>query len=154
MSLICTIYLWREWEKPRSESLLEIFERKEDLAWAFQVFPFHPSFLSAKTFRSMKTKTFHPLSLVFSTQRIFSQNFKTFLSSNSTRPTHPPWIAVTHFHLNLMKKFSHLIETFFLMILHENIILWNHVQNFSFWSKFHLPHMNLVVQLVCQVCEF
>ena len=154
MSPICTIYLWREREKPRSESLLEFFERKEDLASIFQVFPFHPSFLSDKNFLSMKTQTSHPLSLVFSTQSIFSPNFRTFLSSNSMRPTHPPWISFTHFHPNIMKYFSQLIETCFFMILHENLNLWGHVQNFSFWSKFHFSHMKLVVQPVCQVREF
>ena len=130
--------------------------RKENLALNFQVFPFHPSFSSDKTFLSMKTQNYHPLSLVFSTQNIFSPNFKkkTFLSSNSMRPTHPPWIAFSHFPLNIMKKFSHSIETCFFMILHENHILWSHVQIFSFWSKFHLPDMKLVTQPVCQVCEF
>ena len=82
--------VWRVWEKFRRESLLEFFERKEGLASIFQVLPFHPSFSSEKTFINMETQNFYPLSLVFSTQSIFLQNFKTFLSSNSMRPIHPP----------------------------------------------------------------
>ena len=102
----------------------------------------------------MKTQTSHPLSLVLTSQNIFSQNFKTILSSNSMRPTHPSQIAFSHFHMNLMKYISHSIETCFSTILHENIILWSHVQIFSFWSKFHLLRMKLVVQPIRQVCEF
>ena len=120
----------------------------------FQVFPFHQSFSSEKTFLSIKNQTSHPLSLVFLAQIIFSHNFKTILSSNSMRPTHPPWIAFTHFHQDLMKYISHWFETCFFMILLENIILWSHAQIFSFLSKFHLMHMKLVIQPVCQVCEF
>ena len=90
-------------------SLLEFFERKEDLASIFQVWAFHPSFSSEKTCLSMKTQTSYPLSLVFSTQSIFSSNFKTFLSSNSMRPTHPPWIVFTHFLLNVEKYISYSI---------------------------------------------
>ena len=148
MSLICTIYLWREWEEPRSESMLEFFERKEDLAWVVQDFPFHPSF------PSLKTKTFHSLTLSFSTQSILLQTSKLFTHQTPMRPTHLLWIAYTHFHRKLMKNISSSIETCFFMILHENLNLWIHVQNSSFWLKFHLLHMKLVVWPACQVCEF
>ena len=94
------------------------FWEKEDLASIFQVLSFHPSFSSEKSFLSMKTETYHPLSLVFSTQSIFSQNFKIFLWSNSMRPTHPLWIAFTHFHPNIIKCISHSIEKCFFMIIH------------------------------------
>ena len=40
-----------------SESLLEIFKRREDLALVFQDFPFHPSLSRGKIFLGMKTQT-------------------------------------------------------------------------------------------------
>ena len=77
-----------------SGSLLEIFERREDLAWVFQDFPFHPSFLSEKTFLSIKTKTSHLFSQL---KALFPQTSKLFLSSNSMRHTLSPQIAKKHF---------------------------------------------------------
>ena len=58
------------------------------------------------------------------------------------------------FYLKLSKEISFSIETCFFMIPHENLNLWIHFQNFSFWSKFHLLHMKLVVWPTWQVFRF
>ena len=160
MSLIFTFYLWREWEDPGSESLLEFFKRKQDLAWVCQVFPFHPSFsrfsIPSKFFKWENFYKYEKLnfSLFFLTKTTFPSTWKLFLSSNSMRHTLSPRISKTHFHPNLMKNISDSNETCFFMILHENIIIWSHVHFFSVWSNFHRSHMILVVQPICQVCKF
>ena len=92
---------------------------------------------------------------------MFSQ-LKAFFHKTSKLFFHwTPWDQLIHPRLKthifiqiLWKNFSPSIGTCLFMILHENLILWSHVQIFSFWSKFHLPQMKLVVQHVCQVCEF
>ena len=124
MSLICTIYIWREWKEPRSKSFTWDFWEKRGFSLSFQDFPFRRSLLSEKNFSKYENLNF---SLVFSTQSTFSPTSKLFLSSNSMRHTFSPRIAKTHFHPNLMKYFSELIETCFFIILHETFILWGHV---------------------------
>ena len=118
--------IWRVWEKPRRERTHWVFVRKEDLASNLKVFPFHPSFSSNKTFLSVKTQTFHSLSLAYLTQSISFPTSKLFIHRTPMRSTHLPWIAFTYFHLKLIKDISFSFETCFLMILHENYILWSH----------------------------
>ena len=128
--------------------------RKEDLASNFQLLPFHPSFSSDKTFISMKTELLIHFYLFSQLKACFHKTSKNF-SFIELHETHSfTMIQKTHFHLNLMKYLLESIETCFFMILHENIIIWSHVHFFNFWSKFHHPHMILVIQHVCQVCEF
>ena len=119
--------------------------RKEDLVSNLYVFPFHPSFSSEKTFLSVKTQTFHSLSLFFLTQGILFQTSKLFTHRTPMRTTHLLWIAFTHFQLNLMKEILFSIETCFFMILHENLNLWIHVPILSFLVEFSPLHMKLVV---------
>jgi hypothetical protein len=94
------------------------------------------------------------------TSHLCSQ-FKAFFPSTSKfffhripQDTFSPRIAKTQFHPNIMKDISESNETCFIMILNENLIILSHVRFFSFRSNFHRPHMILVVQPVCQVCEF
>ena len=151
MSLICTIYLWREWGEPKSESFTCDFWEKRGFSSSFQDFPFHRSLWSEEKFSKYENLNF---SLVSQTQSIFSSDFKLFLSSNSMRHTFSSRIVKTYFHPNIMIHISESNETCFFMILNENPIIWSHVQFFSFRSNFHRWHMILVVQPVCQVWEF
>jgi len=137
-------------KSPRVRVLLD-FQEKRGFNSSFQDFPFHQNLLSEKNFSKYRNSN---LSLISQTKRILSITSTLFLSSNSMRHTFSPRIEKTHFHLNLMKYISKLNEICFFMILHENLIIWSHVHFFSFWSIFHRSHIILVVQPVCQVCEF
>ena len=114
MSLIYTILLWRELEEPRNESLLEIFERIEDLDWVFNIFHSIQVGRVKKMFLSMKTQTSH---LFWQLKALFHQLQNFFLLSNSMWHTLSPWIAKTHFHFNIMKDILESNETCFFMIL-------------------------------------
>ena len=50
MSLICTIYLWREWGDPNSESFTCDFREKRGFSSSFQDFSFHQSLWSEENF--------------------------------------------------------------------------------------------------------
>ena len=118
-------FSFRESERsPRVRVLLEIFKRRDDLAWFFKIFHSIEVGWVRKNFLSMKTQTSHLFSQL---KAFFPPTSKLFLSSNSMKHTFSPRIAKTHFHLNLMKDISKSNETCFFMILHENIIIWSHV---------------------------
>ena len=86
MNLIFTVYLWREWEEPRSESLLEIFKRKEDLTWVFKVFHSIQVCWVRKTSLSMKTQISHLLSQL----KAFFHQLQNFLFHRT------PWDTLFH----------------------------------------------------------
>ena len=78
MILICTIYLWREWEEPRSESLLEIFERREDLAWVFSRFSNPSNFFEWENFSKYENLNFSSIFAHFFNSKNFSTKLQNF----------------------------------------------------------------------------
>ena len=146
-----SFFLWRVWEKLRSESTLSFFVKKEDLASSFASLPFQNKFSSEKTFPSSKTQlfihyTFYPKSKHTSSKL---ENFS-FIELPWDRPTNCR--LHSHFHPKLMKDISSSIKTCFLMILLKNFNLWIHVPNLSFLVEISLLHMKLVIWPTWQVC--
>jgi hypothetical protein len=136
-------------EIPRVRVYLR-FSREERILSEFSRFFIPSKFVKwEKNFQVWKLKL-----LTHQTQGIISSNFRLFLSLNPMRQTFSSQIVKKKFHPNLMKYISESNETCFFMIMNENPIIWSHVQFFSFWSNFHRPCMILVVQPICQGCDF
>ena len=75
MSLIFTIYLWREWEDPRSESFTWYFREKRGFSLCFSRFSIPSKFFEWDNFSKYETQTSH---LFFN-----SKNFSTKLQNFS-----------------------------------------------------------------------
>ena len=95
-----------------------------------------------------KLKLFVHFHLLSQLKAYLFQTLKLFTHRTPMRPTHPLWIASTHFHPKIMKNIPSSIETCFFMILHENINLWIHVQNFSFLVEIS-PYAHEIDYSVC-----
>ena len=132
--------------------LLEIFERREDLVWVFKIFNSIKVCWVRNFFLSMKTQT----------SQLFSQQKELFHQLQNFFFHWTPWDTL--FHLGLKKH----IFTWISWKTSQNSLKhgssWSYMKIssyevmllfvFCFWFKFHHPQMILVVQPVCQVCEF
>ena len=127
MRIICTIYLLREWEEPRSESFTWDFREKRVYSLSFSRFVIPSMFFERENFSKYENSNF---SLVFSTQNTLSTNFKTF-SFIELHETHS-------FTLDCKNTFSpelherHLIIDWN-MFLHDPTWKCHHMKPFSFF---------------------
>ena len=110
--------------------LLEIFKRREDLAWVFQDFPFHLSFFEWENFSKYENSNF---SLVFSTQSIISINFKTF-SFIEFHETHSFTSDYKDIFSSISREIHLRIE--WNMFLHDPTWKYHHMKPCSFFQFF------------------
>ena len=127
-----------------------VFVRKGDIASSLQVFSFHPSFSSEKTFPQVwkLKKLFTHFHFLSQLKAYILQTLKLFTHRAPMRQTNQLWIAFTNFHPKLMKGISSSIESYFFMIL------WIHVSNLSFLVEISFLHMKFAIWPPWQVCQF